>query len=125
MSNNLLKQYNDSESKHNDWHGRESVDGLTTTDEISCTTAGVTIATITTDKKGYVTTLIMTNTHTADQTFTLADTGGTKFSNFKIAAGATVIISEKYPFIVLDAGAITGTASTSNHIKVMMTYFEQ
>ena len=117
--------FDDSEGILKMYEGSEPVDTLITTDEISCATGGTTIATITAGKDGYVTLLSMYNTHTAAQEFTFADVGGTK-KTFKIAAGDTEVwISDKYPLFVLDAGAITGTAVTANHIKVTMTYFER
>lgn len=102
----------------------EHLAGLTTTDEIECTTAGVTVATITTGFKGYVTFLSAYNSSEAEQTFELADTGGTK-RTISIPAGETETIISENPFIVLVAGAVTGTAGTGNHIKVCMTYFER
>ena len=121
----LLYYYDDSEGILKMSEGSEPVSTLVTTDEISCATGGTTIATITAGKDGYVTLLSMYNTHTAAQEFTFADVGGTK-KTFKIAAGDTEVwISDKYPLFVLDAGAITGTAVTANHIKVTMTYFER
>lgn len=121
----LLYYYDDSEGILKMYEGSEPVSNLVTTDEISCATGGTTIATITAGKDGYVTLLRMYNTHTSAQEFTFADVGGTKIT-INIAAGETETwISDKYPLFVLDAGAITGTAVTANHIKVTMTYFER
>ena len=100
----------------------EHLDGLITTDEIECTAAGVTIATIASGFKGFVTFLSMYNSSAAEQEFTFADVGGTK-KTIKIAAGKSVTWINKNPFFVLVAGAVTGTAGTGNHIKTTMTYF--
>ena len=117
--------FDDSEGILKMYEGSEPVGTLITTDEISCATGGTTIATITAGKDGYVTLLRMYNTHTAAQEFTFADVGGTKITITIGAKETETWISDKYPLMVLDAGAITGTAVTANHIKVTMTYFER
>ena len=116
--------YDDSEGMLKMYEGDDPVTNLITTDEISCATGGTTIATITAGKAGYITFLSMYNTHSGDQEFTFADTDGTK-KTITIGTKATVTFISDKPFMVLAAGAITGTAVTSNHVKVTMTYFEK
>jgi len=106
------------------WEGTPALDNLTTTLEISCTTAATTILTVTAGFKAYVTFLSMYNTTGVAQTFTLIDTSGTR-RTLTIPALETVTWMSDNPFIVLAAGIVSGTAGTANHIKVTATYFER
>ena len=106
------------------WEGTPALDNLVSTLEISCTTVATTILTVTAGFKGYVTTLNMYNTTGAAQTFVLADTTGTRKTITIPALGTETLMGDN-PFIVLDAGIVTGIAGTANHIKVSVTYFER
>lgn len=100
------------------------LDALITPDEVDCTTAGVDIVAANSGFDRFVKFLSMYNSNAAAQTFALSDAVGTKFTT-KIGAGETVTWMSDTAVLVLDAGAITGTAGTGNHIKVCMTYFER
>ena len=122
---NIPHFYNGSTGKLEQWEGRPSVDDYTTTDEIDCANAAATtIATITAGFKGYITFLSMTNTHTATQTLTLIDGGGTKKTIY-IGSQETATWIGENPFMVLDEGVFSGQAGTADFIKTSMTYFER
>lgn len=121
----LIQYYYDpSTGTHKQWEGRNQVDGLTTPNEVDCTAAGVTIATITTGMKGYVTFLKMYNSNAAAQTFVISDTDGTKMT-IKLSAGETETWLAENAFIKLAAGAVTGTAGTGDHVHVTMSYYKR
>ena len=109
------------------WEGRDAMDNLISTDEIDCAqAAATTIATITTGFKGYVTFLSMYNTTAAAQTFILRDNAGADIKKtLTIAAKSTMTWISDNPFLVLDAGTVTGQAGTADFIQTTMTYFER
>ena len=115
---------------NSDWSGEEVYDGqvghvgLISAYKV-CTDAALTIATITVAKKGYVKGLMMYNTHSVGQTFTLADTVGTVYMTYLNAGECKDIVMET-PFLELAAGAVTGDAGTATAIvNVTMTYYEK
>lgn len=109
------------------WQGTPAIDNLTTIDEADCANAAATtIATVTAGFKAYVTFLSMHNTTAAAQTFILRDNAGADIKKtLTIKALETVTWMQDTPFMVLDAGIITGQAGTADFIQVGMTYFER
>ena len=109
------------------WEGRDAASNLTTTDEIDCANAAATtIATITAGFKGYVTALFMSNTTGAAQTFIIRDNAGADIKKtITIPSLDTVVWMSDNPFMVLDAGIVTGQAGTADFIQTTMTYFER
>lgn len=124
-STSLPYYYDESTGKLHKWEGRPAVDNYITPDEVDCANAAATtVVTITAGFKGYVTFLSMTNTHTATQTLTLIDGGGTKKTIY-IGSQETATWIGENPFMVLDAGVFSGQAGTADFIKTSMTYFER
>lgn len=119
----LPKIYNSATGKWENYEGTEGHSGLITKYK-SCTTAAETITTITAGKKGYVTALIMHNSHTVDQGITIADTSGTKLKIKMSTDDWTAILKEK-PFLVLEPGAVTGDAKTGGSFNITLTYYER
>lgn len=119
--------YDEATGKLQPWEGRDAMDNLTSTDEIDCAqAAATTIATITAGFKGYVTFLSMYNTTAAAQTFILRDNAGADIKRtLTLDAKETVTWIGENPFLVLDAGIVTGQAGTADFIQVLMTYFER
>ena len=109
------------------WEGTPALDNLISTDEVDCAqAAATTIATITAGFKGYVTMLSMYNSTAAAQTFILRDNAGADIKKtMTIEAKKTVTLMNDNPFLVLDAGIVTGQAGTADFIQTTMTYFER
>ena len=124
---NLPYYYNEKTGTLQKWEGTPALDNLTTTDEIDCAfAAATTMATITAGFKGYVTFLSMYNTTGAAQTFILRDNAGADIKKtMTIGALETVTWIGENPFMVLDAGIVTGQAGTADFMQVSMTYFER
>ena len=103
------------------------LDNLISTDEIDCAqAAATTIATITAGFKGYVTMLSMYNSTAAAQEFVLRDNAGADIKKtLTIEAKKTLTLMSDNPFLVLDAGIVTGQAGTADFIQTTMTYFER
>ena len=124
---NLPYYYNEKSGTLQKWEGTPALDNLITTDEVDCAqAAATTIATITAGFKGYVTALFMYNTTGAAQTFILRDNAGANIKKtLTIPAKETVVWMSDNPFMVLDAGIVTGQAGTADYIQTTMTYFER
>lgn len=124
MSEQVSSYFDDKLGTFQFWEGRAPVRDLIGTGLKQCTAAGVALCTVTTGKKAYVTSLFLYNSNGSAQTFTIADTAGNQFQ-VSLAAGASELINSEHPFLVLAAGAVTGTAGTGNHINATMVYFEK
>ena len=124
---NLPHYYDEGTGKLHKWEGRPAVDGYITTDEVDCANAAATtIATITEGFKGYVTFLSMYNNTGAAQEFVLRDTAGANVKKtLTIGSLETVTWIGENPFMILEAGTVTGQAGTADFIQTTMTYFER
>ena len=124
---NLPYYYNEKTGTLQMWEGTPALDNLVSTDEVNCAqAAATTIMTVTAGFKAYVTMLNMYNSTAAAQTFILRDNAGTDIKKtITIAAYDTVTLMSDNPFLVLDAGTVTGQAGTADFIQTTMTYFER
>ena len=124
---NLPHYYNEATGTLKQWEGRDSVDDYISPDEVNCGSAtATTIATITAGFKGYVTFLSMYNNTGAAQTFTFRHNAGADIKKtLTIGSLETVTWIGENPFMVLDAGIVTGQAGTADFIQTTMTYFER
>ena len=124
---NLPYYYNEKTGTLQQWEGTPALDNLISTDEIDCAqAAATTIATVTAGFKGYVTMLSMYNSTAAAQEFVFRDNAGADIKKtVTIEAKKTLTLMSDNPFLVLDAGIVTGQAGTADFIKTTMTYFER
>lgn len=124
---NLPHYYDEGTGELHKWEGRPAVDNYVTPNEVDCANAAATtIVDITEGFKGYVVFLSMYNNTGAAQTFILRDNAGVDVKKtLTIGSLETVTWIGENPFMVLEAGIVTGQAGTADFIQTTMTYFER